>query len=92
MEGSLSEAVKILDSLAQQGSSVRPKTYINLLQSCIDQECIGLGRELHARIGLVEEVDSFVETKLVSMYAKCGYLKEARKVFDKMRERNLYAW
>ncbi|XP_054796212.1 pentatricopeptide repeat-containing protein At1g19720 [Prosopis cineraria] len=92
VEGPLSEAVKVLDSLAQQGSSVRPKTYINLLQSCIDHECIGMGRELHARIGLVEEVNSFVETKLVSMYAKCGYLEEARKVFDEMREKNLYTW
>lgn len=51
-----------------------------------------MGRELHARIGLVKEVNSFVETKLVSMYAKCGYLDNARKVFDEMRERNLYAW
>ncbi|KAK4278563.1 hypothetical protein QN277_016395 [Acacia crassicarpa] len=92
VEGPLNEVVKILDSLAQQGVAVRPKTYVNLLQSCIDQESIGMGRELHARIGLVEEVNTFVETKLVSMYAKCGYLEEARKVFDKMRERNLYAW
>lgn len=53
---------------------------------------IELGRELHARMGLVEDVNPFVETKLVSMYAKCGYLDEARRVFDEMPERNLFTW
>ncbi|CAJ1970646.1 unnamed protein product [Sphenostylis stenocarpa] len=90
--GPLSEAVAILDSLAQQGSKVRCITFINLLQACIDSDCIWVGRELHARIGLVTEVNPFVETKLVSMYAKCGHLDEARKVFDEMRERNLFTW
>lgn len=51
-----------------------------------------MGREFHARIGLVKEVNPFVETKLVSMYAKGGCLDDARKVFDAMRERNLYTW
>ncbi|KAK7276001.1 hypothetical protein RIF29_17131 [Crotalaria pallida] len=92
INGPLNEAVAILDSMAQQGSKVRPFTYMNLLQSCIDNDCIWVGRELHARIGLVGKVNPFVETKLVSMYAKCGYLKEAWKVFDEMRERNLFTW
>ncbi|KAB2604575.1 pentatricopeptide repeat-containing protein [Pyrus ussuriensis x Pyrus communis] len=39
-----------------------------------------------------EELNPFVETKLVSMYAKCGFLDDARKVFYAMRERNLYSW
>lgn len=33
-----------------------------------------------------------METKLVSLYAKCGTLEDARKVFDGMSERNLYTW
>ncbi|CAL0318706.1 unnamed protein product [Lupinus luteus] len=62
-------------------------------RSCIDKDCITVGRELHARIGLVGKVDPFVETKLVSMYAKCGHLGEVWKVFfDEMRERNLFTW
>lgn len=92
INGSLSEAVAILDSMAEQGSKVRPITYMNLLQSCIDRDCIWVGKELHARIGLVTKLNPFVETKLVSMYAKCGHLKKAREVFDEMRERNLFTW
>ncbi|KAK2430326.1 pentatricopeptide repeat-containing protein [Trifolium repens] len=92
IDGSLSEALVILDSIAEQGCKVRPITYMNLLQSCIDKDCIFMGKELHARIGLVEKVNPFVETKLVSMYAKCGCLDEARKVFDEMLVRNLFTW
>ncbi|KAL4278946.1 hypothetical protein GQ457_03G038500 [Hibiscus cannabinus] len=90
--GRLTEAVTALDSVALTGSEVRPNTFINLLQACIDYGSLELGRKLHARIHLVKESDPFVETKLVSLYAKCGSLADARKVFDKMSEKNLYTW
>ncbi|GAV86698.1 PPR domain-containing protein/PPR_2 domain-containing protein/PPR_3 domain-containing protein, partial [Cephalotus follicularis] len=90
--GRLAEAIAAIDSIAQRGSLVTPTTYINLLQSCIDLDSLRLGRELHARIHLVNEVNPFVETKLVSMYAKCGCIKDARQVFDAMRDRNLFSW
>ncbi|KAJ6392220.1 hypothetical protein OIU77_026051 [Salix suchowensis] len=57
--GSLTDAITVLDSVAQQGS---------------------------------KEKSPVIETKLVSMYAKCGYLRDARKVFDEMSERNLFTW
>ncbi|KAF8401167.1 hypothetical protein HHK36_014471 [Tetracentron sinense] len=88
----LKEAVAALDSIAKRGSKVRPKTYISLLQSCIDSDSIEQGRKLHARIGVLGELDPFVETKLVSMYAKCGSLDDARRVFGEMRNRDLFSW
>ncbi|XP_061968848.1 uncharacterized protein LOC133692143 isoform X2 [Populus nigra] len=90
--GSLNDAVTVLDSVAQQGSKVTPRTYMNLLQSCIDTNSINLGRKFHARISVVQEKSPVIETKLVSMYAKCGYLRDARKVFDEMSERSLFTW
>uniref|UniRef100_A0A1J3EET1 Pentatricopeptide repeat-containing protein n=1 Tax=Noccaea caerulescens TaxID=107243 RepID=A0A1J3EET1_NOCCA len=90
--GSLLEAEKAIDSIFQQGTKVKRSTYLNLLESCIDSGSIHLGRILHARVGLFPEPDVFLETKLLSMYAKCGGLVDARKVFDSMRERNLYTW
>lgn len=90
--GRLSEAVAALESIAQRGSKIEPKTYLNLLESCIDANSVQLGRKLHGCIDLVKEENPFVETKIVSMYAKCGCLEDARKVFGEMRERNLYTW
>ncbi|XWS25830.1 hypothetical protein CRYUN_Cryun27aG0100800 [Craigia yunnanensis] len=91
-KGRLTEAITALDSIAQSGSQVRPNTFINLLQACIDFGSLDLGRKLHARMHLVKESDPFVETKLVSMYAKCGSFVDARKVFDNRNEKNLYTW
>ncbi|CAN0906532.1 Pentatricopeptide repeat-containing protein At1g19720 [Linum grandiflorum] len=88
----LSEAVNALDSLAQNGSKVKAATLIVLLQSCIESNSLDLGRKVHARIDLAEEQSVFLSTKLVGMYAKCGSFIDARKVFDEMRERNLYTW
>lgn len=90
--GRLADAITFLDAIAQSGSKIKPDTYMQLLQCCIDRGSVELGRLLNARVGLLEEMNPFVETKLVSMYAKCGSLGEARKVFEEMRERNLYAW
>ncbi|XP_062214676.1 putative pentatricopeptide repeat-containing protein At3g28640 [Phragmites australis] len=36
--------------------------------------------------------DAFVGSALISMYAKCGCLEEAVRVFDGMPERNEYVW
>lgn len=95
-KGTLLEAEKALDSMFQQGTTkmkMKRSTYLNLLESCIDSGSVNLGRILHARFGLfLPQPDVFVETKLLSMYAKCGCLADARKVFDSMRERNLYTW
>uniref|UniRef100_A0A7N0U3E0 DYW domain-containing protein n=1 Tax=Kalanchoe fedtschenkoi TaxID=63787 RepID=A0A7N0U3E0_KALFE len=90
--GRLSQAVEALDDVAQCGFKLNSRTYIDLLQACIDSESIELGRKLHSRIGLVNDVDLYVETKLVGMYAKCGSFDDALDVFEKMRERNLYSW
>ncbi|MCD7473577.1 Pentatricopeptide repeat-containing protein, partial [Datura stramonium] len=37
-------------------------------------------------------LSSFIETKLLGMYSKCGSLQEAYEMFDQMRRRDLFAW
>lgn len=90
--GQLNEAVTALEAIPQSGSKVNPNTYIRLIQSCIDSNSILHGRKLHSHINSIKEMNPFVETKLVGMYAKCGCLDDALKVFENMRGRNLYTW
>ena len=82
----------MLDSIAQNGCKLKSETFNYLLECCIRVNSVRFGRELHARLHLVDEVNPFVETKLVGMYAKCGCLDDARKLFDEMCERNLFTW
>ncbi|KAG8377895.1 hypothetical protein BUALT_Bualt08G0081100 [Buddleja alternifolia] len=88
--GRLSDAVS---SLGSCGSMVRHSTLSELIESCIDSNSLDLCYKLHDSIKkLIKEPDPFVETKLVSMYSKCGSLDDAFDVFDEMRHRNLYSW
>ncbi|CAA2956539.1 pentatricopeptide repeat-containing At1g19720 [Olea europaea subsp. europaea] len=80
-------------SIVECGSTVRPNTLSHLIDSCIDSNSLDLCYKLHGYVRkLRKESDLFVETKLVSMYAKCGSHENAFEVFDAMSERNLYVW
>ncbi|KAL6639737.1 hypothetical protein ACP70R_022559 [Stipagrostis hirtigluma subsp. patula] len=51
------------------------------------------GREAHAQVvtrGLCGNV--IVESSTLDMYAKCGIMVDARKVFDRMKVRNAVSW
>uniref|UniRef100_A0A803LKG9 Jacalin-type lectin domain-containing protein n=1 Tax=Chenopodium quinoa TaxID=63459 RepID=A0A803LKG9_CHEQI len=90
--GHFKEAIIVLDSISENGFRLNSNAFLQLLDCCIELNSAELGRELHSRVHLVQDVCPFVETKLVSMYAKCGCLNDARKVFDEMSERNLFSW
>lgn len=52
-----------------------------------------IGQSIHCfslKIGF--ESDVFVGSSLVDMYAKCGKIEIARKLFDQMPERNVVSW
>ncbi|KNA17940.1 hypothetical protein SOVF_075400 [Spinacia oleracea] len=68
-------------------------TFTSLIKSCADVSAVKLGKSVHSH-ALVNGFmsDSFVQASLVALYAKCGELSVARKVFDKMRQRSIVAW
>lgn len=64
-----------------------------VLKSCAGLSALLLGRQVHGAIvvnGLASDLGS--STALISMYAKCGDLVGARKVFDRMRQRSVVTW
>ncbi|KAJ0983932.1 hypothetical protein J5N97_002288 [Dioscorea zingiberensis] len=68
-------------------------TFASILSACTSTASLGLGRSIHClevRIGF----DSYVHiaNALISMYAKCGSIEEARCVFEKMLHRDLISW
>eukprot|EP00250_Pteridium_aquilinum_P005117 c15261_g2_i1 orf=122-694(+) len=78
-----------------QEDSIRPDRYsfLALLKSCVELQCIERGRVIHIEItkeGL--EKDVFVGGTLVDMYVKFGSLGEAREVFDKLEAHDVVSW
>ncbi|XP_024522654.1 pentatricopeptide repeat-containing protein At2g13600-like isoform X2 [Selaginella moellendorffii] len=52
-----------------------------------------LGKKIHAdAVQSGNEANIYMASTLVDMYAKCGCLAEARKVFDNMPSKNVVSW
>ncbi|MQL72488.1 hypothetical protein Taro_004811 [Colocasia esculenta] len=65
--------------------------YATAVEAC---DCLRLGRQLHAhalKSGYGGSPE-FLETKLVSMYGRCGSVETARYLFEKMSTRNMHTW
>uniref|UniRef100_A0A1J3J441 Pentatricopeptide repeat-containing protein n=1 Tax=Noccaea caerulescens TaxID=107243 RepID=A0A1J3J441_NOCCA len=68
-------------------------TIVSVLPAVSALGSMGIGKEIHGysmRAGFDSLVN--ISTALVDMYAKCGYLKTARELFDGMLERNVVSW
>eukprot|EP01018_Ginkgo_biloba_P021808 Gb_31465 [translate_table: standard] len=87
------EALALFYQMQQNG--VRPNhfTFASVLPACANLAALEKGKEVHEdiiRSGFQSDV--FVASALVDMYVKCGSIENARKLFDKMLERNVVSW
>eukprot|EP01018_Ginkgo_biloba_P034183 Gb_33070 [translate_table: standard] len=78
------------DSFNQPGIQLDSPTYASILQSCTSITSV---KQVHAQMcmnGLDQNI--FLVTKLVSMYAICGCMENARLLFDKINKRDAFLW
>ncbi|KAL2473905.1 Pentatricopeptide repeat-containing protein [Forsythia ovata] len=78
-----------------RNSEVRPNsvTYACILSVCGSEAMVGFGTQIHGlivRCGL--NVDTLVTNTLVTMYAKCRCLFDARKLFDSVKQAEPVTW
>ncbi|CAM6061598.1 unnamed protein product [Sphagnum tenellum] len=67
--------------------------FVPLLNACASLGALEEGRQAHEQIiqsGC--EADVFVGCSLVDMYAKCGSIEDAQRVFNKMPSRDAATW
>ncbi|KAI4971051.1 pentatricopeptide repeat-containing protein At1g03540 [Hordeum vulgare subsp. vulgare] len=88
------EAVRWLRTMVMT-NGVEPDgcTFGSMMTALGNLKRVRQGREAHAQVltrGLSGNV--IVESSTLDMYAKCGAMLEARKVFDKMQVRNAVSW
>nr|UPT48594.1 pentatricopeptide repeat protein AaPPR412 [Agave angustifolia] len=76
-----------------RGCEVDKFTYPSVLKACSMILDLDLGRVIH---GIIEisglQHDLFIRNALVSMYANCGLMSVARKLFDVMSEKDIVTW
>ncbi|XP_057832149.2 pentatricopeptide repeat-containing protein At3g24000, mitochondrial-like [Cryptomeria japonica] len=92
-EGQLKEALHIL--LTTHNPPENSSTYLQLLQTCIFKNTLSQGKNVHSFIAhrrYAFTTGTTFHNKLIYMYANCGSLLHARKVFDHMNERDIVSW
>ncbi|CAL9008611.1 unnamed protein product [Prunus brigantina] len=91
--GQFSEAIHVYNRMYRQGLAGNHLTFIFIFKACARAPDIVHGQTVHAHaLKLGFEPYLFVSNALIHMYASCGYLGFAQKVFDGMRERDLVSW
>ncbi|XP_027161864.1 pentatricopeptide repeat-containing protein At5g59600 [Coffea eugenioides] len=87
------EAFDTFKWMLDAGTRPSTATISGLLPACATAADIKHGKEIHGYAIVMEmEKDIFVRSALIDMYAKCGYINEARGLFDSMPERNTVTW
>ncbi|XP_057868278.2 pentatricopeptide repeat-containing protein At5g48910 isoform X2 [Cryptomeria japonica] len=92
-EGLAEEALELYELMQRKGVEPNQFTFPSVLPACGVLGILERGRKIHedvVRGGF--EGDVFVGNALVDMYGKCGSMKDARQVFDKMPQRNVVSW
>ncbi|XP_023512048.1 pentatricopeptide repeat-containing protein At3g57430, chloroplastic-like isoform X1 [Cucurbita pepo subsp. pepo] len=70
-------------------------TIISILTSCTQLAHLPLGQCLHAyttRRGESFELDASLANAFITMYARCGKMQYAEKIFNTLQARNIVSW
>ncbi|KAL8217833.1 hypothetical protein R6Q57_021206 [Mikania cordata] len=86
-------ALELFEKMKGEGFEPNEMTLVSVLGACGDLGNLSLG-------SLIEDyvldnqmrINSYIGSALIGMYAKCGDLVSARRIFDKMTEKDLVTW
>ncbi|KAF4368484.1 hypothetical protein F8388_018608 [Cannabis sativa] len=87
------ESFVLYAQMQRKGVSPSGFTFSSVLNACARFPAILEGREINAKVVQTGFLgNKVVQTALLDMYAKCGFVREARDVFDRMVDRDVIAW
>lgn len=87
------EVFEWVNRMLLSGEVLSKSTFSSILCACSSTASLEKGRNFHAKaikLGFLGDV--YVGTGLTDMYAKCGDMISARKVFDRMTNQNEFSW
>lgn len=87
------ESLALCSEMALAGLRPTEATLVTVISASADIAALPQGKELHGfswRHGF--ESNDKVKTALVDMYAKCGSVKVARNLFERLKEKRVVSW
>ncbi|XP_068650600.1 pentatricopeptide repeat-containing protein At5g16860 [Aristolochia californica] len=94
-QGDANDALKLFSKMLKEANTLPNAFTISCaLMACSRLSALRFGKEIHAYVirNRYERAMLFVTNCLIDMYAKCGDIDIARRVFDKMLKRNAVSW
>ncbi|XP_057849795.1 pentatricopeptide repeat-containing protein At3g26782, mitochondrial isoform X1 [Cryptomeria japonica] len=90
--GQVEKAMEIFKQM--QLTDVKPDklTFASILPACSKIGALKQGMEFHQKIIEMGFLSDVVATSLIDMYAKCGSIKKARELFDRMKNPDVASW
>lgn len=86
-------AIDFFQQMGADGAKYDCVSISSALSACANLPALHYGKEIHGLImRSALRSDLFVESALIDMYAKCGNLEVARRVFDLMAHKNEVSW
>ncbi|KAL0385942.1 UNVERIFIED_CONTAM: putative pentatricopeptide repeat-containing protein, mitochondrial [Sesamum radiatum] len=87
------EALSLFDEMYAKHLDMDEVTFLSAIQACSNLGSIDKGKWIHHKlITFGVRKDMYIDTALTNMYARCGDLQVAQRVFDNMTERSIVSW
>ncbi|ESQ44886.1 hypothetical protein EUTSA_v10011046mg [Eutrema salsugineum] len=87
------EALSVFSQMREMGFQPNQITFSGVLASCASLCFLEYGQQVHSltyKTGFAR--DKCVESVLIDMYAKCGSVREAIKVFESLKNPDVISW
>lgn len=94
-EGNGKKSLILFQRMQEQGEVPDEFTFTSTLKACSALGAIQGGTQIHASLitrGFAISNSNVIAGAIVDLYAKCGYLCEAQKVFDQIEQKNVITW
>ncbi len=92
-DGQPEKAMQLFHQMQHEAMSPDKFTFVQVINACAGLEALEDGRLVHEQL-----MQSWCHSgvfrcnRLVDMYAKCGSIEEAWRVFNKMPSQNVVTW
>ncbi|KAL3570847.1 hypothetical protein D5086_028096 [Populus alba] len=87
------ESLALFRKSLSEGRQSHKIAMVSVFGACSQLSALRLGKEAHGYVlKALQTEDAFVGCSIIDMYAKSGCIKESRKVFDGLKDKNLASW
>ncbi|OVA13601.1 Pentatricopeptide repeat [Macleaya cordata] len=87
------EALVLFDEM--KNCNVKPnwKTIVSALSACAHLGALDRGKQIHRYVDQSKmKIDSIIATALIDLYAKCGCIENAVRIFDVLPSKDVFTW